>query len=95
MVKLRDFPFNSAKFIVNFKDFFHYPFFAIMNPFPIGTFFKDTGAPSEETCTPCTAGFYCNPATVTPSLKCQSGYYCPGGSKKKDHVICPAGHKFV
>ena len=52
-------------------------------------------------CLPCLAGFYCEEKTVTPTLKCEKGFYCPTnivdgvssmliGSFGKYQVPCPA-----
>ena len=58
-----------------------------------GKYYDQTGAASAEDCLNCTAGFYCNSGTVTPTLPCAPGYFCPGGSSSPEHLKCPKGHR--
>ncbi|KAL8271281.1 hypothetical protein Esti_004796 [Eimeria stiedai] len=57
-----------------------------MNPCPLGTFARQTGAKSEEDCDKCPQGYYCN--GQTPIL-CEEGHYCPLGSVEPQE--CPPG----
>ncbi|XP_063692807.1 zonadhesin-like [Bolinopsis microptera] len=70
----------------------HYCEDGIKNPCPAGTYYDKTGAAAAEDCLDCTAGYYCNSGTVTPSLECTRGFYCPGGSSSPEHLKCPKGH---
>ena len=46
-------------------------------PCPVGTYNSEENGQGIEACRPCTAGYYCLEKTVTPTLKCDHGYYCP------------------
>ena len=72
-----------------------------MIPCPVGTYNEAEEGPDIDACKPCTAGFYCEEQTVTPTLKCEKGYYCPTnitdgvssriiGSYGKYQSPCPA-----
>ena len=59
---------------------------------PPGTFSNETKLSSEEQCTNCTPGHYCeNFNLVEPEGLCRKGYYCPSGASKPDMIECPAG----
>ena len=69
-------------------------------PCPVGTYNPDLNGDSLAVCLPCIAGFYCHEQTITPTLKCDQGYYCPTnitdgvsdlniGSYGKQQVPCP------
>ena len=50
-------------------------------PCPAGTYGPDTHYSSEDNCTSCTAGWYCETAGLdTPTGECRAGYYCTGGA---------------
>ena len=66
-------------------------------PCPVGTFSGVERLGSVETCSPCTAGSYCNGIgqNVSSGL-CQAGYYCPMQEAITDpnpqEFQCPRGH---
>ena len=62
---------------------------------PIGKFLPGTGAFSEQDCTNCTGGYYCNSTGLDlVSGACAQGYYCPPGQQtwKPSGYQCPKGH---
>jgi len=70
-------------------------------PCPVGTYNPDESGDALSVCKPCTAGYYCEERTTTPTSKCDKGYYCPTnitdgvsdlliGSYGVHQVPCPA-----
>lgn len=68
---------------------------------PVGTYGGITGMRSEDDCTPCWGGFFCDeegsisgdgitPESLVPKL-CEAGYYCPTGSRSGTENDCPPG----
>eukprot|EP01135_Chromosphaera_perkinsii_P006890 Nk52_evm45s621 gene=Nk52_evmTU45s621 len=51
---------------------------------------------NQATCTPCTAGFYCqdNGLVDISAKPCPAGHYCPTGTSSSNQYPCPAG-KFL
>ena len=58
---------------------------------PSGTYNPSTGAKDVSACIPCTKAFYCLGATVTPTLSCPLGYYCPTGTSFGKAYPAPPG----
>ena len=57
------------------------------------------GAKSEDDCSPCLGGHYCeNSGLSTPTGLCEAGYYCPSNFTISDPqpngLLCPAGLTF-
>ena len=76
-------------------------------PCPIGTFGNSTDLRSQEDCTPCTAGYYCDGMGLThPTGLCDPGYYCisraftsappglPTGGLCPKGGFCPVGSSY-
>ena len=76
-------------------------------PCPIGTFGNSTDLRSQEECTPCTAGYYCDGMGLThPTGLCDPGYYCisraftsappglPTGGLCPKGGYCPVGSSY-
>ena len=62
-------------------------------PCPKGTFSTKSMLSTEEQCTLCTAGSYCNSTALTePNSLCEEGYFCPLGSIFAFNKSCPPGH---
>lgn len=62
---------------------------------PIGTFRNSTGAKSQQDCSPCTPGHYCDtPGLKTTSGLCAEGWYCPKGQSVStpSNFTCFVGH---
>nr|XP_006821768.1 PREDICTED: multiple epidermal growth factor-like domains protein 10-like [Saccoglossus kowalevskii] len=72
--------------------------YAEQNKCEIGTFSNQSNLASQNECTDCTAGYYCEEAGLTaPTAVCYAGYYCAGRAETPtptDGVtgnICPMG----
>lgn len=64
---------------------------------PPGTMRKHPGAASEDDCTPCDPGKFCeSPGLITPTGDCLQGFYCPEEAKirtkEPGSFVCPPGH---
>merc|ERR1711871_964337 len=60
-----------------------------------GTYGNSTGLESEDACTKCDAGKFCNAEGLkAPEAECSAGWYCPVGSNSSqpDGRKCPVGH---
>ena len=60
-----------------------------------GSYNNVTGIKSEDECTVCPGGWYCEGLGLTwPSGLCGEGYYCPPGSSQKEPPdnFCPVGN---
>ena len=58
----------------------------------IGTLGRAENLTSQEQCTDCPAGLFCEtPGTYNLTTDCFAGYYCPNGSSRGDQNICPSG----
>lgn len=58
---------------------------------PLGTFYNTTGATSEDNCTACSPGFFCDEVGLSdPVGPCDDGYYCTLGSESQSPSIMTA-----
>ena len=59
---------------------------------PPGTYAPFTGAKSQYDCLPCPAGSYCPNTDASGPKSCETGHYCPPGTKWQDEFPCPIGY---
>lgn len=69
---------------------------SIPMPCPIGTFNHQQGSSSDNACTACTQGFYCDREGISsPTDLCTQGFYCPTGSISGTQVQAIPGYYSV
>ena len=61
-------------------------------PCPAGTMSDETDLVSQDSCSPCPAGYTCGIGSTTASLlDCRLAHYCPLGTALGDDEPCPSG----